>query len=902
MNDLPWEVKKDSKKEPSMDAPSVEFPWEKSSSTEGAKEPPAFGGIPDLLASAFEDIPMEEVETIELKPALEPEPIVTSPFGDVPDLLESITEIKEETEKTEPQETPFAPQPPFFSNIPNINETITPSFETEGLQVTTVHAVEQKKPPEIPVINEFPGEENTGIQNVIPTKPDEAGAVDSFVEVYGLEQDEKASMGRLNNLIPRSKTPPPLFEPNFPTDDRNIENIMVDDLPTTSQPSFFEIGDPTIHEPESVTVEDEKDATVNTESWTLQTPANVPFEKGTEQLPPSFPIPNTMETPSPYPIPNAMEAPSPFPTPNTMEAPSPFPTPNTMEAPSPFPTPNTMEAPSPFPVSGVEGTTSPFPPMAPVPPSSRAAVKTAASAADSARKTVEGISALFKNTFKNLMRGGSLIDRMEEMRGKVDLAKDERLKEEMKEKVAPEVSPFEKETGIVAENLGPLGMGKETTTITSTPPAPPEMRMVEEETAKIIVPDELPFEKEPEIIAEKPEPRDTEEETLTMPPISQTFPEIDIAKEEKQEETNAVSEIGISDEDVKEIVMAQIEKVLSERLGSADDESSLKSKDVEELKDEIAGSKARFDEIVDNIEALSNAVTTAHDSIQTMKNNSDEFDSAREKIDVIEIRLGGVEETLATIQSDNTDLKNGLSNIEQNVSELLNSYSVLFTQINESAASNESRISELSEKANRIDTIESTVQNLEKSLATTGETIVELGNTMSALMNNVAETYEANKSLRNDSKIEFQKFHEEMNSFTKHVEKEIKKVGAEGYRSLGQSIQLTHVQKNSATMKVCMEWLEFLMELVGRNNLPDILAYYEELEWITDDVRMELLRYAEGIDYYLEKPDWKLNPDDHVKSIWFIEKLAGVKVDKNRLSIIDRDIEKVKKGMEIHGI
>ena len=41
MNDLPWEVKKDSKKEPSMDALSVEFPWEKGSSTEEAKELPA---------------------------------------------------------------------------------------------------------------------------------------------------------------------------------------------------------------------------------------------------------------------------------------------------------------------------------------------------------------------------------------------------------------------------------------------------------------------------------------------------------------------------------------------------------------------------------------------------------------------------------------------------------------------------------------------------------------------------------------------------------------------------------------------------------------------------------------------------------------------------------------------
>ncbi|NOQ48417.1 MAG: hypothetical protein GQ576_04670 [Methanococcoides sp.] len=49
---------------------------------------------------------------------------------------------------------------------------------------------------------------------------------------------------------------------------------------------------------------------------------------------------------------------------------------------------------------------------------------------------------------------------------------------------------------------------------------------------------------------------------------------------------------------------------------------------------------------------------------------------------------------------------------------------------------------------------------------------------------------------------------------------------------------------------------------------------------------------------------WSLKspPDDHVKSIWFIEQLVGLKVDKNRLSIIDKDIKKVKKGTEIYGI
>ncbi|WP_263854004.1 FlaD/FlaE family flagellar protein [Methanohalophilus profundi] len=99
-----------------------------------------------------------------------------------------------------------------------------------------------------------------------------------------------------------------------------------------------------------------------------------------------------------------------------------------------------------------------------------------------------------------------------------------------------------------------------------------------------------------------------------------------------------------------------------------------------------------------------------------------------------------------------------------------------------------------------------------------------------------------------------------------------------------------------------MEWLEYLMELVGRNNLQDILAYYEELGWISEDVRLDLLRYAEGIDFYIEKTDWKMSPDDHVRSIWFMEKLAGREIDRNKLSVVEKDIKKVRNGTEIYGL
>jgi archaellum component FlaD/FlaE len=179
---------------------------------------------------------------------------------------------------------------------------------------------------------------------------------------------------------------------------------------------------------------------------------------------------------------------------------------------------------------------------------------------------------------------------------------------------------------------------------------------------------------------------------------------------------------------------------------------------------------------------------------------------------------------------------------------------------------------------------------------------MELAKSISSLMDGLGTTSGDLRDFKEASQLNNTKIREDLSLVTEYVDSELKKVGARSYKGYGQSVHLSSITKNSSNMKLCMEWLEFLMGLVGRNNLPDILSYYEELGWLTEQVRSELMQYAEGIDFYMEKPDWKLTPDDHVKSIWFIESLAGLKVDKNRLSVIDRDVERVKKGTEIYGI
>jgi archaellum component FlaD/FlaE len=215
---------------------------------------------------------------------------------------------------------------------------------------------------------------------------------------------------------------------------------------------------------------------------------------------------------------------------------------------------------------------------------------------------------------------------------------------------------------------------------------------------------------------------------------------------------------------------------------------------------------------------------------------------------------------------------------------------------------NEAKFAILAELSSKIDAFAPRVELIEKMQEESKSTSKEFSRSMSSMVDNLGKVSSEFQEFRQESEEKNTAVLEKINSLTEYMESELKKLGARSYKGFGQNVHLSNIVKNSSNMKLCMEWLEFLMELVGRNNLPDILSYYEELGWITEKVRMELLHYAEGIDFYMEKPDWKLTPDDHVKSIWFIESLAGMKVDKNRLSVIERDIEKVKKGSEIYGI
>ena len=143
---------------------------------------------------------------------------------------------------------------------------------------------------------------------------------------------------------------------------------------------------------------------------------------------------------------------------------------------------------------------------------------------------------------------------------------------------------------------------------------------------------------------------------------------------------------------------------------------------------------------------------------------------------------------------------------------------------------------------------------------------------------------------------------------------------------------LKHIKKDYYTIVLLMRWIEFLFERVKRDKITLLLDYYVDIGWISKEVKSEIMAYARGevqdvtkyfpeeeLEAEIETPagtirapkpriykkveDWRLSAEDHLKSLLFIMKIAGVEVNKDRLNSLEQEIEKFKKSLwEYHGV
>jgi len=112
---------------------------------------------------------------------------------------------------------------------------------------------------------------------------------------------------------------------------------------------------------------------------------------------------------------------------------------------------------------------------------------------------------------------------------------------------------------------------------------------------------------------------------------------------------------------------------------------------------------------------------------------------------------------------------------------------------------------------------------------------------------------------------------------------------------------LEQIPNDPESIVVIMKWLQYLVDKTGKTNLPDILGYYVDIGWISDNVRLDLLDYSKGL---VEEPtpatprSSQLPTRDHLQSLLFIQKLKGVQLDERFIDKIERDMEKMAKSLE----
>ncbi len=118
-----------------------------------------------------------------------------------------------------------------------------------------------------------------------------------------------------------------------------------------------------------------------------------------------------------------------------------------------------------------------------------------------------------------------------------------------------------------------------------------------------------------------------------------------------------------------------------------------------------------------------------------------------------------------------------------------------------------------------------------------------------------------------------------------------------------QQDPLMEIPSDPESVIILMNWLQFLIDKCGRNNLREVLDYYVAIKWITEDVKFHLLEYSSGISEQKDGKERKnvreLPSQDHIQSFLFIQKLKGRNFDKHFLERINGEISRLVKQADL---
>ncbi|WP_457752871.1 FlaD/FlaE family flagellar protein [Thermococcus sp.] len=119
--------------------------------------------------------------------------------------------------------------------------------------------------------------------------------------------------------------------------------------------------------------------------------------------------------------------------------------------------------------------------------------------------------------------------------------------------------------------------------------------------------------------------------------------------------------------------------------------------------------------------------------------------------------------------------------------------------------------------------------------------------------------------------------------------------------------RLEKIPEDIVSTMIALKWLGFLIDRVGIQNLERILEFYYEIGWISENVLNTLLRYAKGTRPHHRDPEWKpaekLTVQDHLISLLFIERLRGLRITRDVLDKLERELKMLEKTLdEFYGV
>ena len=287
---------------------------------------------------------------------------------------------------------------------------------------------------------------------------------------------------------------------------------------------------------------------------------------------------------------------------------------------------------------------------------------------------------------------------------------------------------------------------------------------------------------------------------------------------------------------------------------------------------------------------------------ELVNSKTEQIKTTAEAVKNLESQLSKIEQTVSSGKKGTDDYKERLDKIDETVLELLSLYEVVSSTVNPFV---DSKANPLAEK---LTDIEKKVEELsQKTLEVPSDLTQDFDNKFKALESNIDELKKIVDSNVANQDVLVEKVagqvleHIRGKSGISSVPRAAQVVGPpqESQYSEDDGVKLVSLDNRPETSIILLNWIQFLMEKVGRNNLTDILEYYVDIDWISEEVSSEMLDYASGIDYFVERPTWKLLPEDHTRSLLFIEQLRGRKLDKNLISRLERDLDKIIRSSEI---